>query len=304
MTIDAEYNKSYLNTYLKESLLLELSNNSTLYHRSPNEYKVGDKIMGQRSRPDVKEMLLEYVRQKSFEDLPNRTRCIYSSPVPRSRFMDKGILYVVKPIGNHFITDSRIIDEIGNKISDYGVENRIVEKEEVAENIDFYLGAFNVSHLIDRYWKGSESNKSKDKLQDLEILSEGIEIIEVINQTEKLFTGDEIKVVGEFSIELPYFLTENETDDEETAKTKQQMIAKYFDSVDKSKSYNQRGTIKKGTVLKVAGTRRKMDQSKDERKEFSAGPSEFTAIYLQFPDFGTPFFMIPQNNFLDVIEKT
>jgi hypothetical protein len=83
--------------FINEQLLLELSSNSTLYHRSPIKLKVGDKIQPRKNKEgqhwlqsSMMEVALEELRKKEFPDRPSRFECIYASPYPRSRFVDKG----------------------------------------------------------------------------------------------------------------------------------------------------------------------------------------------------------------------
>jgi hypothetical protein len=168
-----------LRKLIREALFLEytLSNNVTLYHRSPKKFKVGDTLTAQvdpatgnhwLAKKQYEKEMEEY-RKKHYPNLPSRFNCIYSSFSPRSRFIGKGYLYAVKPIGKTHITDSKIIDQLGRnswKDDDYGYD----------------------SSLIEDYWKGVEPRRGN--IDDMEIMSESAEVIEVVGENKRLQRGE------------------------------------------------------------------------------------------------------------------
>ena len=82
--------------YMFSDALFELSNNSTLYHRSPIKLSVGDTIVPNRKggthwlESKGCELALEQLRKQKYKDRPSRFECIYATAIPRSRFVDKG----------------------------------------------------------------------------------------------------------------------------------------------------------------------------------------------------------------------
>lgn len=150
------------------------SSGVTLYHRSQNDYKVGDVITPgdvegtskyRVSKSDL-ETALENYRKKNSPNLPSRLTCLYASLVPRSRFLSKGKLYAIEPIGITHTTNSRLIDKI--HYSRYG----------------FY-------DLAEAYWEGEEPTKSN--LQDMEVLMNSAKVVEIIKEDNRLKSGDKIK---------------------------------------------------------------------------------------------------------------
>jgi hypothetical protein len=104
---------------LLEQLLSEISTNTPLYHRSLRKMNVGDAVEIPRDTANkhyltykMGELALEEERKETAPDAPSRLNCVYSSLIPRSRFVDKGYLYRIKPTGRIFVADSTLIDVI------------------------------------------------------------------------------------------------------------------------------------------------------------------------------------------------
>ncbi len=167
-----------LRRLIREALLREytVSGNATLYHRSPQKFKVGDILTAQVDPATGKhwqakkkyEQEMEEYRKKNHPDLPSRFNCIFASFSPRSRFIGKGFLYAIKPIGKMHVTDSKFIDQIGSnswKGDDYGYD----------------------SSYIEDYWKGVEPRRGN--INDMEILMDQAEVIEVIEEQQRIFRG-------------------------------------------------------------------------------------------------------------------
>ena len=189
--------------------LFELSNNSTLYHRSLKKLKVGDKISpniskdgGHWLKQKLAEVALEHLRKKEFPNRPSRFTSIYSSVIPRSRFVDKGYLYAIKPIGNMFITNSMFIDIINRdfdrniySLDGYGNEEVMrmskLAKEGDESALDQLL--WYLPPEADSYWKGTE----RGDMIDLEVLSDGAVVTEVIPDTKRLKINQTVTVVEE-----------------------------------------------------------------------------------------------------------
>lgn len=113
---------------------------------------------------DVEQQLEQY-RAENHPSLPSRLDCVYASFVPRSRFVSKGYLYEVRPVGATHIADSNIIDELGN--------TRFVRS------------------LIEQYWSGADPYRSN--IDTLEILMSKAVVTAVVDESEsRMFRGDVI----------------------------------------------------------------------------------------------------------------
>lgn len=197
-----------LKTILSEGLITELSENSTLYHRSLKKMKVGDIIKPKTDKSGKHwlagipfELVLEEFRKNNFPDKPSRLSCVYSSAVPRSRFSEKGYLYVIKPIGKMFMTDSTLIDTMADRFSrDVSDEwiNHGLKMNDVKNSPSTYMRYLDGVDA-DRYWKGRMYNDVRSKINDIEILSESARIIEVVSE-DKLVIGDKVRVLEDGKI--------------------------------------------------------------------------------------------------------
>lgn len=171
-----------LRVLVREGLMLEydVQPGVRLYHRSHVKFKVGDILTAQNDPKTGQHWLadrdyekaLERVRKDLHPDLPSRFDCVYASFVPHSRFLRKGHLYVIEPIGKVFVTDSKIIDEMG--------ESR----------------HYNYSSVL-RYWEGVEPERWN--IADLEALMTSARVVEVIEEKARLKFNDVI----EFSEQAP-----------------------------------------------------------------------------------------------------
>lgn len=163
---------------LIREILLEYSVNpaSTLYHRSSHDFKVGDILTAQMDPKTGQHWLaskavekdLESLRKREYPDLPSRFNCVYLSFVPRSRFLAKGKLYAVEPIGKTHVVNSQIIDELSQS-------------------------SYPSYSLMEEYWQGSEPYRSN--LADLEVLATSARVIEVVEEDndKRLRPGDTIE---------------------------------------------------------------------------------------------------------------
>jgi len=191
-----------LSHLLLEQLLSEISNNTPLYHRSLRKMSVGDPIeipkdidSGKHYLTNKKgELALEQLRQEEAPDAPSRLNCVYSSLIPRSRFVDKGYLYRVKPTGRMFVADSTLIDSIMERfdreyydyISRYDQPERNEIENTLLKNPNRLIGY--LPYDAYDYWKGetpSIAAVGKGALRDIEVLSDGAVVTEVINESEK-----------------------------------------------------------------------------------------------------------------------
>lgn len=97
-----------------------------VYHRSIKRFSRGKILHVQEPEsakrrffaPKAVEMALENYRKKNHPDLPSRLRCVFGTLVSRSRFLRKGYLYVLEPLGATHVTDSQLIDRLANVYRD------------------------------------------------------------------------------------------------------------------------------------------------------------------------------------------
>jgi hypothetical protein len=189
-------------------LICELSENSTLYHRSPIKLKVGDTIMPKKDKDGshwlqskVSEIALEELRKREYQDRPSRFTCIYATAHPRSRFVDKGYLYAIKPIGKVFMTDSNLIDKIDNdfdrnlenEYSDWDYKLDFIKKVKAGDKNALSELRYYLSYEADAYWRGTQ----RGDIKTLEILCESAIVTEEINEAKRLRVNDDVTIDSE-----------------------------------------------------------------------------------------------------------
>ena len=272
-----------LSHLILEQLLSEISANTPLYHRSMRKMNVGDAIeipkndTGKHALSSkMGEIALEQERKEIAPDAPSRLNCVYSSLIPRSRFVDKGYLYRVKPTGRIFTADSSLIDTIIEKfdreyyeyISRYDQPERKEIEQELLQNPTRLTGYLPSEAYY--YWKGSLPNLSdKSALRDIEVLSDGAIVTEVISEDEKstpFVTGDDVVVTesGKLKASLDLYINSKLASKDEDVKpdlTEKEIydLLNYigneiFDGVKSENKYGAitfKGYLKKGAKLKI-----------------------------------------------------
>lgn len=191
-----------LKDILREVLLSEITENTTLYHRSPIKLNPGDIILPRKDtsgkhwlESKEAEIALEAIRRKENPTAPSRFNCVYSTLIPRSRFVDKGYLYAIKPKGNIHIANSVLIDDIGEKFDramyDYfnDSDKREYLEQMKADNFDGYLQMLLslVPYDAYYYWEKNHMSQSyiRHNLKNIEVLSNSAIVIEEIVESEK-----------------------------------------------------------------------------------------------------------------------
>ncbi len=100
-----------LSHLLLEQLLNEISTNTPLYHRSLRKMNVGDAIEIPKDLTTNKhylankmgELALEQERKEIAPDAPSRLNCVYSSLIPRSRFVEH--VRIARELGQKIVVD-------------------------------------------------------------------------------------------------------------------------------------------------------------------------------------------------------
>jgi len=183
--------KYLLKEYLKLVLEYKPHSNNTFYHRSYKKFKVGDILSAQKEEKTGQHWLadkntekaLEQYRLENCPNKPSRFNCVYASFIPRSRFVNKGFLYEIEPIGNMHVADANIIDLLGNRYrKDYSTSDNPEEP---------YVSKYD--HYLEDYWT-HEHHIRKDNLNDLEILMDNAKIIRVIDNENLLKHGDVVTI--------------------------------------------------------------------------------------------------------------
>lgn len=269
---------------LLESLLTEISENTSLYHRSPKKMSVGDiispRLEGGGLSTKFSELAIEEERKLTAPDAPSRLNCIFSSLIPRSRFVDKGYLYRIKPIGRVFLANSTLIDTIIEKFEREYYDNigRYDQQERKHYEEDFKKDPSRLMQFLpyeaDYYWRGyvpEVSKEGKQALRDIEVLSESAKVLEVVAESEKstpFVVGDVVEVTDSKKIRAMltvYFNSKYEKKDEPEANLSKDEMAdvlhkikmSVFDGADPEPSkysdstYEFLGFLKKGTKLRV-----------------------------------------------------
>ena len=278
-----------LSHLLLEQLLNEISTNTPLYHRSLRKMNVGDVIEIPKDLTTNKhylankmgELAMEQERLLEAPDAPSRLNCVYSSLIPRSRFVDKGYLYRVKPTGRIFVADSTLIDtimerfdrEYYERVSRYDQQDRKEIEQDLLQNPS------KLTNYLPReayeYWTGDKPNIAafgKAALRDLEVLSDGAIVTEVVSESEKstpFVMGDDVVVTESDKLRANLTLYINSTSVAKDEKGKPNYTPEEIDSLlnyignnifddikaEPSKytenSYDFLGNLKKGTKLKI-----------------------------------------------------
>ena len=277
-----------LSHLLLEQLLNEISTNTPLYHRSLRKMNVGDAIEIPKDITTNKhylankmgELALEQERLLEAPDAPSRLNCVYSSLIPRSRFVDKGYLYRVKPTGRIFVADSTLIDTIMERFDREYYEHVSRYDQPLRKEIeqDLLQNPSKLTNYLPReayeYWMGEKPNIAafgKAALRDLEVVSDGAIVTEVVSESEKstpFVMGDDVVVTESDKLRANLTLYLNSTtakgDEVKSNYTPEEIdsLLNYignniFDDVkaEPSKytenSYDFLGNLKKGAKLKI-----------------------------------------------------
>ena len=288
-----------LSHLLLEQLLREISTDTPLYHRSLRKMNVGDAIEIPKEPSSGKhylaskmgELALEQERLLEAPNAPSRLSCVYSSLIPRSRFVDKGYLYRVKPTGKIFVADSTLIDTIMERFDieyydyirrydSYDQQERKAIEQELLQNPS-RLTEFLPSEAY-YYWKGSVPNK--DTLRDIEVLSDGAIVTEVVSESEKstpFVRGDDVVVTESNKLKASLDLYINSTtakgDEVKSNYTPEEIndLLNYigneiFDGVKSENRYgaiNFKGYLKKGAKLKIISLASNIRGGRDNTKK-------------------------------------
>lgn len=286
-----------LSHLLLEQLLREISTDTPLYHRSLRKMNVGDAIEIPKEPSSGKhylaskmgELALEQERLLEAPNAPSRLSCVYSSLIPRSRFVDKGYLYRVKPTGKIFVADSTLIDTIMERfdreyyeyISRYDQPERKEIEQELLQNPSKLTNYLPSEAYY--YWKGSVPKKNT--LRDIEVLSDGAIVTEVVSESEKstpFVMGDDVVVTesNKLKASLDLYINSKTMANGEEVKsdlTEQEIndLLNYigneiFDGVKSENRYgaiNFKGYLKKGAKLKIISLASNIRGGRDNTKK-------------------------------------
>ena len=290
-----------LSHLLLEQLLREISTDTPLYHRSLRKMNVGDAIEIPKEPSSGKhylaskmgELALEQERLLEAPNAPSRLSCVYSSLIPRSRFVDKGYLYRVKPTGKIFVADSTLIDTIMERFDREYYEHVSRYDQPLRKEIeqDLLQNPSKLTNYLPReayeYWMGEKPNIAafgKAALRDLEVLSDGAIVTEVVSESEKstpFVMGDDVVVTESNKLKASLDLYINSTtakgDEVKSNYTPEEIndLLNYigneiFDGVKSENRYgaiNFKGYLKKGAKLKIISLASNIRGGRDNTKK-------------------------------------
>ena len=290
-----------LSHLLLEQLLREISTDTPLYHRSLRKMNVGDAIEIPKEPSSGKhylaskmgELALEQERLLEAPNAPSRLSCVYSSLIPRSRFVDKGYLYRVKPTGKIFVADSTLIDTIMERFDREYYEHVSRYDQPLRKEIeqDLLQNPSKLTNYLPReayeYWMGEKPNIAafgKAALRDIEVLSDGAIVTEVVSESEKstpFVMGDDVVVTESNKLKASLDLYINSTtakgDEVKSNYTPEEIndLLNYigneiFDGVKSENRYgaiNFKGYLKKGAKLKIISLASNIRGGRDNTKK-------------------------------------
>lgn len=284
-------------------LLLEMSQNATLYHRSTVKYNVGDEIKPQ-GRDYVKKSLferaLEAFRKKYFPNAPSRFDGVFATIVPRSRFRSKGYLYTVKMgSDNYLMTNSYLIDDMDKEFTSRTVDFLGTDglRQQSDEDLMYYLSQFDAK----RYFKGITGIGDKESI---EILADKLIVTEVHDEKAPLLRrGDRVVASQPIEVSLSGYIKESELS------FVQQVLSKLIkgdikvsdSSGDQNKRISIKGMLNTNTKLWIMWFNDPMQAyNKSYRKEYDTRPNiqlAFTAPWRKSEKVKFPFLTLTLVNF-------
>ncbi len=270
-----------------ESILTEMSQNATLYHRSTQKYKVGD-VVKARGREYVTkkyfERALEYYRKENFPNEPSRLTCVFASVIPRSRFRQKGILYTVKLNTNKWLfTDSKLIDTMDGDFNRTMNANRYDFSDDMYKNYtdEQLYREFLDRYDAKRYWSGTK----RADTESIEILADSFIVTGIEDDNVMINRGDKVMSTKSISVNLSGYFKSSEFD----SKYVIDELNKFIDGdlkIEKQSygedqfSINGKVTLKSNVTLYVIDINDPMENyNKSDRKEYNKKPAVSVAIH-------------------------
>ena len=280
-------------TEILKSMLLEISNDTVLYHRSFKKYNVGDVISpnesatGHYGNLSDMEVYMEAYRQEFHPEAPPRGKCIYCSVVPNSAFYGKGIIYEVKPRGKFLVTLASLInlaarewerserrngDDRRSRIDFDTDEDYKQYKKDLAEDI-WYGAQYELKKIFEWYWSGKNVNGAfKKDSKWIEVLCESVEVVGVRGEDsfKYLKQNDHVKLRRDITIDSFGRVLSNPT--RWTKEEAEEIVKKYGGTVENNYgSISIKGmTIPKGTELQVVSS--VINQSKFKSSDIGQQP--------------------------------
>jgi len=293
--------------------------------------KVGDVIKPKKDKSGAHwaekkpfEKAMETFRKEKYPDAPSRVNAIFCSIIPRSRFKDKGYLYVVKPLGKMLMTNSYLIDlleetfdkdyfnEIDRK---YGYKNYEIGRKYLDEHpvqLRYLLDSWGA----DRYWNG----KNIGDKESTEVICESAIVTEVIDTKNKdLFLGDKIEITEDDKVHVNTTIYFEKSGDIEKYENKDKDIINfinkfkilYKDPKEELSKYDKKyggggnlkisGFLKRGTKLKILVTNSDLKHSRKNREGYKYTRIMFSTIFKEkLLRYTMDYFYSYTNNIRDV----
>lgn len=300
-----------LKSLLKEIVLLnEITEETVLYHRSFDKFKVGDVINPSVKFGDEKngthwlkhnfmEQKLEEARKEINPKAPSRFKCVYCSVVPNSAFSGKGYLYEVKPIGNFHATLAYFINKMNNEYeraksngmnnfperkyySSEEAYNKAYKEYERRQDEDaWYRSDYRLEHLFEWYWKGiNVGGGFKENTKWIEVLCDKAKVVSVHGKEsyKYLSAGDEVEFMEDMTI--PHFYGYDATGNKKLPREEIDRIVKDFHGEEEKSSFGPNSwklIIPKGTRAKVKAAL--LDQSAIKNFDVGDYKGKYTSPY-------------------------
>jgi hypothetical protein len=290
----------------------EITENTVLYHRSMDKYKVGDIINPTSKFGSVKdsshwlskkftEKKLESYREKMNPNAPSRFQCVFCTVVPRSAFTGKGYLYEVKPKGKFLATLSYLINKIDNEFdrgrprgdetmwppekknypSDITYQLAYAAYEEKENDWAWWSSKDELEKIFEWYWKGvNVGGGFKKNAKWVEVLCEQAVVAGVGGEASYDFlkAGDHVELLRDVTTD--HFYGHGSSGNKLLPQDEVQRIVKDFNGVKDEKSFvgnSWKLTIPKGTKARVKNALVDQNRIKDFNADDYQGP--FTTPY-------------------------
>jgi len=259
--------------FINEVLLLEISNDTVLYHRSFDKFEVGNIINPSKKFTDQTphrlssskyEQEFEKYRKENYPDVPSRLNCVYTSIVPNSAFKGRGFLYEVKPIGKFHLTMAWLINEMNlawdeagltARSSNYGMdmpddkEERKKWQKEQDDNVWWYAEG-NLISLFEQYLNTKwTSGQIKKWTKWVEVLCEQVKVVRVHGEEEYKYLkkGDKIVLLKDLENVKYYGYDSTGSGKKSSDKDQEKVINAFAKNKEKNKYGAAELTIPKGT---------------------------------------------------------
>lgn len=277
-------------------LVNEISEKNLIYHRSEYPMRIGDVVKPKKNEmgkhwleSKQAEVALEVFRKEEFPEKPSRINCVYGSLIPRSRFIDKGRLYAIRPRGKLHIADSGLIDMINDQFDRdmFGTSGGMYDywRDRIKDNPESAVHLLNYN-LAQQYWEGkSYRGTFKTLKKDVEILCDYGEVVEAIEENNNDLRIGEIYEVTEDNVLFAWLKHHNEKNPTAVAfheTVKQHLFSKITEEHVAFAPGDVKGYFRKGLHIKPVALRRTVTKSSEEIYTGDSQKGKYSKIEIAF----------------------